>query len=79
MGLTRISAAYLAGVLCFAPSSGDVRMKEVPMLSDRALALAVGLAALPQMVHAGEGAARRVDASVPTHAAEALATANGSN
>ncbi len=41
------------------------------MLSNRALALAVGLAVLPQMVHAGEGAARCVDASAPKHAAEA--------
>ena len=41
------------------------------MLSNRALALAVGLAVLPQMVHAAEGAARCVDASVPKHAAEA--------
>ena len=40
------------------------------MLSNRALALAVGLAVLPQMVHAAEGAARCVDASVPKHAAE---------
>jgi hypothetical protein len=46
-------------------------MKEVPMLSNRALALGVGLAVLPQMVHAAEGAARCVDASVPKHAAEA--------
>jgi hypothetical protein len=41
------------------------------MLSNRALALAVGLAVLPQMVHAGESAARCVDASAPRHAAEA--------
>jgi hypothetical protein len=41
------------------------------MLNNRALALAVGLAVLPQMVHAAEGAARCVDASVPKHAAEA--------
>jgi hypothetical protein len=41
------------------------------MLSNRALALAVGLAVLPQMAHAAEGAARCVDASVPKHAAEA--------
>jgi hypothetical protein len=41
------------------------------MLSNRALALAVGLAVLPQMVHAGEGAAHCVDASVPKHAVEA--------
>jgi hypothetical protein len=46
-------------------------MKEIPMLSNRALALAVGLAVLPQMVHAAEGAARCVDASVPKHAPEA--------
>jgi hypothetical protein len=48
-------------------------VKEVPMSSNRALALAVGLAVLPQMVHAaeGEGTARCVDASVPKHAAEA--------
>jgi hypothetical protein len=45
-------------------------MKEVPMLSKRALGLAVGLAVLPQMVHASESAARCVDASVPRHAAE---------
>ena len=41
------------------------------MLSNRALALAVGLAVLPQMAHAAEGVARCVDASVPKHAAEA--------
>jgi hypothetical protein len=41
------------------------------MLSKRALALAVGLAALPQMVHAAEGAAHCVDASVPKRAVEA--------
>ena len=41
------------------------------MLSYRALALAVGLAVLPQTVDAAEGAARCVDASVPKHAAEA--------
>jgi hypothetical protein len=41
------------------------------MLSNRALALAVGLAVLPQVVHAAEGAARCVDASVPKNAAEA--------
>ncbi|MBV8244125.1 MAG: hypothetical protein JOY75_25370 [Hyphomicrobiales bacterium] len=41
------------------------------MLSNLALALAVGLAVLPQMAHAIEGAARCVDASVPKHAAEA--------
>jgi hypothetical protein len=41
------------------------------MLNNRALALAVGLAVLPQIVHAAEGAARCVDASVPKHAAEA--------
>ena len=41
------------------------------MLSNRALALAVGLAVLPQIVHAGEGAAHCVDASVPKHAVEA--------
>jgi hypothetical protein len=46
-------------------------MKEVPMLSKRALGLAVGLAVLPQMVDAGESAARCADASVPRHAAEA--------
>jgi ABC-type molybdate transport system permease subunit len=49
-------------------------MKEVPMLSNRALVLAVDLAVLPQMVNAAEGAARCVDASVPKRA-----TANGSN
>jgi hypothetical protein len=41
------------------------------MLSNRALALAVGLVVLPQMVHAAEGAAGCVDASVPKHAVEA--------
>jgi hypothetical protein len=41
------------------------------MLSNRVLALAVGLAILPQMVHAAEGVARCVDASVPKQAAEA--------
>ena len=41
------------------------------MLSNRALALAVGLAVLPQMADAAEGAARCVDASAPKHAAEA--------
>jgi hypothetical protein len=41
------------------------------MLSNRALALAVGLAVLPHTVDAAEGAARCVDASVPKHAAEA--------
>ena len=41
------------------------------MLSKCALALAVGLAVLPQMVHAAEGAARCVDTSAPKHAAEA--------
>ena len=41
------------------------------MLSNRALALAVGLAVLPQTVHAAEGAARCVDASVPKKAVEA--------
>ena len=41
------------------------------MLSKRALAVAVGLAVLPQTVHAGESAARCVDASAPKHAAEA--------
>jgi hypothetical protein len=41
------------------------------MLSKRALGLAMGLAVLPQMVHAGESAARCVDASAPKHAAEA--------
>ena len=40
------------------------------MLSNRALALAVGLAVLPQMVHAVEGAARCVDVSVPKKAIE---------
>jgi hypothetical protein len=46
-------------------------MKEVPMMSNGALALAVGLVVLPQMVHAGEGAVRCVDASVPKHVADA--------
>jgi hypothetical protein len=41
------------------------------MLSKCALGLAVGLAVLPQMVHAGENAAHCVDALVPKHAAEA--------
>ena len=41
------------------------------MLRNRALALAVGLAVLPQIVHAAESAAHCVDASVPKHAAEA--------
>ena len=41
------------------------------MLRNRALGLAVGLAVLPQMVHAGESAARCVDTSAPKHAAEA--------
>ena len=41
------------------------------MSSNRALALAVGLAVLPQMVDAAEGAARCVDASAPKQAAEA--------
>jgi hypothetical protein len=41
------------------------------MLSNRALALAVGLAVLPHVVDAAEGAARCVDVSVPKHAAEA--------
>ena len=41
------------------------------MSSNRALALAVGLVVLPQMVHAAEGAAHCIDASVPKYAAEA--------
>ena len=41
------------------------------MLSKHALGLAVGLAVLPQIVHAGESAARCVDALVPKQAAEA--------
>ena len=41
------------------------------MLSKRALALAVGLAVLPQMVHAAEDAARCVETSAPKHAVEA--------
>ncbi len=41
------------------------------MLSNHAVALAVGLAVLPQMVHAAEGAAHCVDASVPKRAVEA--------
>jgi hypothetical protein len=41
------------------------------MLSNRVLALAVGLAILPHMVDAAEGAAHCVDASVPKHAVEA--------
>jgi hypothetical protein len=40
------------------------------MMNNRALALAVGLTVLPQMVDAAEGAARCVDASVPKHAVE---------
>ena len=39
-------------------------------MNNRALALAVGLTVLPQMVDAAEGAARCVDASVPKHAVE---------
>ena len=77
MGLTRKLAAYLAASslwifadLCGAPSSPGVRMKEVPMLSKPALGLAVGLAVVPQMVHAGESAARCVD-DLGAHAAEA--------
>jgi hypothetical protein len=46
-------------------------MKEVPILSNRALALAVGHAVLPHTVDAAEDAARCVDASVRKHAAEA--------
>jgi hypothetical protein len=53
-------------------------MKEVPMLSKRALGLAVGLAVLPHTVDAAEDAARCVDASAPKHAAEAR-HGNGSN
>jgi hypothetical protein len=45
--------------------------RALPLLSNRALALAVGLAVLPQMVHAGEGAAYCVDVSVPKQAVEA--------
>jgi hypothetical protein len=41
------------------------------MLSSRALALAMGLAILPQVVRAGEGPARCVEVSVPRNAAEA--------
>jgi hypothetical protein len=41
------------------------------MLSNRALALAAGLAVLPQMAHAAEDAARCVDASAPKQVAEA--------
>jgi hypothetical protein len=41
------------------------------MLSNRALALAVGLAVLPHTVDAAEDTARCVDASAPKHAAEA--------
>ena len=49
------------------------------MLSKRALALAVGLAVLPQMVHAAEGyAARCVDTFAPSTPPK-RATANGSN
>jgi hypothetical protein len=47
-------------------------MKEVLMLSNCALALALGLAIAPQMAHAAEDAARCVDVSVPKQAAEAL-------
>jgi hypothetical protein len=46
-------------------------MKEVPMSNNRAPALAVVLAVLPQMVDAAEGAARPVDASALKPAAEA--------
>jgi hypothetical protein len=42
------------------------------MLSNRALALALGLATAPQTAHASEDAARCVDVSVPKQAAEAL-------
>jgi hypothetical protein len=48
------------------------------MLSKRALALAVGLAVLPQMVHAAEDAARCVETSRPSTPSK-RATANGSN
>jgi hypothetical protein len=41
------------------------------MLSNRPLALAVGLAVLPRTVDAAEDTARCVDASVPKHAVEA--------
>ena len=41
------------------------------MLSNRALALAVGLTVLSQIVDAAEDAARCVDTSAPKHAAEA--------
>ena len=41
------------------------------MLSNRALALAVGLAVLPQMAHAAEGAARCVDASAAKRTSDA--------
>jgi hypothetical protein len=47
-------------------------MKEVLMLSNCALALALGLAIAPQTAHAAEDAARCVDVSVPKQAAEAL-------
>jgi hypothetical protein len=46
-------------------------MKEIRMLSNRALALAVGLTVLSQIVDAAEDAARCVDASAPKRAAEA--------
>ena len=49
------------------------------MLSNRALALAVGLAILPPAVHAAEDTARCVDASVPKHGAEEGYFENGSN
>ena len=41
------------------------------MLSNRALALALGLTALPHVVQAAESAARCIDASVPRQAADA--------
>ena len=41
------------------------------MLRNRALAFALALAVVPQMVHAADGAAHCVDALVPKHAAEA--------
>jgi hypothetical protein len=67
LGLTRISATHLADLffadLCCAPLSLSARMKEAPMLSNRALAWAVGFMVLPQIGDAAEGGARCVNAS----------------
>jgi len=53
-----------------------VRMKAVPMLSNRALA--VSLVVLPHTVDAAEGTAR-VAAAMPKHAAEARHALNRTN